>query len=163
MKALGVLINTLNKLRAILITLSLLSLAVTIYNIIQIVKKESTIEDVQPSDIAIHVIMFMVTCLTFLVNLLLYQGALDLSSINLYFWPDPKYCKIWWMMVYVPISCVYFYGAATCFYLKLKNLNHGNVFIGVEDNFIAWGFIYLASDVLVIVCIYFVNKLYSKF
>ena len=111
---------------------------------------------------AIHVIMFMVTSLTFLANLLLCQGALDLSSIDLYFWPDPKYCKICWLLVYVTLLVVYIYGMASCFYLAGKGSKHGNIFVNENDNFIAWGFIYLAGDILVILSIYLVFKWYSK-
>merc|ERR1719458_2332069 len=89
MKFLGCEINTLNKLRLILSILTLLTLAVIVYNVERIASKLSLPDDVLPSEIAIHVIMFMVTCLTIVVNLLLYQGALDLASIDLYFWPDP--------------------------------------------------------------------------
>ena len=166
MKVLGIEINTMNKLRAILIILSLLSVAVMVYNIERLVTKEATDDNVKPSEVAIYVIMLMVVCLTFLVNLLLYQGALDLNAIDLYFWPDPKYCKLFWLLTYIPIAGVYLYGTANCFYLAaVKNPEDhgGSVFVDRTDNFIAWGFIYLLGDSIVIACIYFVIKLYSKF
>ena len=163
MKFLGCEINTLNKLRLILSILTLLTLAVIIYNVERIANKLSLPDDVLPSEIAIHVIMFMVTCLTIVVNLLLYQGALDLASIDLYFWPDPKYCKIWWLVVYIPIALVYLYGAVTCLYWSTKDEKSENIFIKRKDNFVAWGFLYLIADCIVIASIYFVNTLYSKF
>ena len=165
MKVLGIEINTMNKLRVILIILALLSISVMIYNIERLVTKEATNTDVKPSEVAIYVIMLMVVCLTFLVNLLLYQGALDLNAIDLYFWPDPKYCKIFWLLTYIPIAAVYFYGTANCFYLSFaKNCKDcESVFADRNDNFILWGFIYLFGDAIVVASIYFVTKLYSKF
>ena len=163
MKVLGIEINTMNKLRVILIILSLLSVAVMVYNIERLVNKEATNNDVKPSEVAIYVIMLMVVCLTFLVNLLLYQGALDLNAIDLYFWPDPKYCKIFWLVTYIPIAAAYFYGTANCFYLAAAKNCGECTSIFADRNFIAWGFIYLFGDAIVIACIYFVIKLYSKF
>ena len=154
-------ITTLSKVKAVAIALSLLSLSVMVYNIERIINKPK-IEDEKAPENAIHVIMIMVASLTFLANLLLCQGALDLSSIDLYFWPDPKYCKMSWLLVYVTLLLVYLYGMASCFYLASKGSKHGNVFVNEKDNFIAWGFIYLAGDSIVILSIYFVHKWYSK-
>ena len=156
-------ITTLSKVKAVAIILSILSLSVMIYNIERIINNEPKIEDgTEDETNAIHVIMIMATALTFLANLLLCQGALDLSSIDLYFWPDPKFCKLGWLIVYGTLLLVYLYGMANCFYLAIKASEQGSVFVQKDDNFIAWGFIYLAGDILVILCIYFVLKWYSK-
>ena len=156
-------ITALNKVTAVAIFHSLLSLSVMMYNIERIITKETKIEDKESNkkhEIAIHIIMIMVTSLTLLVNLLLCQGAMDLASINLYFWPDPHCCKMSWLLVYVTILPVYVYGMASCFYLACIGSEHGNVF--AEENFIARGFIYLAADIIVILSIYYVLKWYSK-
>ena len=161
MKVLGIEINAINKLRVVLIILMLLSLSVIGYNIERIVNKEVNSENEQ-SEIAIHVIMIMGSVLTCFVNLLLYQGALDLNSIDLYWWPDPKVCKNFWLVVYVSIAAIYLYASATCFYLAIKGYKNGNIFINADDNYVAWGFIYLFGDSVVSASIYFVIKLYSK-
>jgi hypothetical protein len=161
MKVLGIAINAINKLRVVLIILMLLSFSVMAYNIERIVNKESNSES-QQSEIALHVIMIMGSVLTCFVNLLLYQGALDLNSIDLYWWPDPKVCKSFWLVIYVSIAAIYIYAAATCFYFAIKGNENGNIFVNPEDNFLAWGFIYLFGDSIVAASIYFVIKLYSK-
>ena len=162
MKVWGIEINAINKLRVVLTILMLLSLAVMAYNIERIVTKESKLASVEKTDVAIHVIMLIVSVMTIFVNLLLYQGALDLNSIDLYWWPDPKYCKNFWFAVYIPIAAVYLYGSANCFYLAAKGKKNGNIFVNADDNFVAWGFIYLIGDSIVTASMYFVNKYYSK-
>ena len=157
--------TTLFKVKAVAIILSLLSLSVMFYKIERIINKEPKLEDEisnEEQENVMHVIMIMVTLLTISVNLLLYQGALDVDRIDLYFWPDPKYCIYTWLVVYGTLLLVYLYGMASCFWLASKGEKNGNIFVNENDNFIAWGFIYLAGDIIVILSIYFVRKWYSK-
>ena len=146
--------------------LSVISLTVMIYNVDKItnfdIQNESELVHGFNDSTAIHGVMIFLTNLTFCVNLLLCQGALDLASIELYFWPNPEIIKIWWILVYVPLLFVYSYGMASCFYLGITGEKSGNLFVNENDNRIAWGFIYLFGDIILTISIYFVPKWYSK-
>ena len=158
-------ISVLRKVQAVVVTLSLLSLSVMVYNIVKLIGNEKENEEKEilgSRDNVIYVIMIMATTLTLLVNLLLYQGALDMTSIELYFWPDPKYCLGSWLFVYASILIAYLCGMASCVYFAIRGEKEGNIFIGIGDNYIAWGFIYLAGDMVVLSCLYFVMTLYGQ-
>ena len=146
--------------------LSILSLMVMIYNIVLIINKDDkTKENVEERDqdgISIHAVVIFITSLIIFVNLLMCQGALDLASIDLYFWPDPAVIKVWWILVYVPLSIAYFCGTVSCFYSAITGLKDENLFISENDNEIAWGMIYLTGDIIFILSIYFVPNWYSR-
>ena len=159
--------SALSKILTVATILSMLSLSVMVYNVDRIINNENTKEeDVTNRDtndsIAIHGLMVFISSLTFFVNLLLCQGALDLASIELYFWPNPEVIRIWWILVYVPLLLVYTYGMASCFFLEITDAENGNLFVSEKDNRIAWGFVYLSGDVIMLISIYFVPKWYSK-
>ena len=158
-------ISVLRKVQAVVVTLSLLSLSVMVYNIIKLIDNEDENKEKANNwtrNNMVYVIMIMATTLTLLVNLLLYQGALDMTSIDLYYWPDPKHCLGSWLLVYGSILVVYLCGMASCFYLAIRGAKEGNIFIEVGDNYVAWGFIYLAGDGVVLLCLYFVMTLYGQ-
>ena len=46
--------------------------------------------------------------LALLSNLLMYQAFLDISSSKLYYWPDPKYCFLWWILVHSASLIIFF-------------------------------------------------------
>ena len=154
--------SALSKVLTVATILSLLSLSVMVYNVDRIINKRK--EDAANKDndrIAIHGLMVLISSLTFFVNLLLCQGALDLASIELYFWPSPEVIRIWWILVYIPLLVVYTYGMASCFVLEITEAENGNLFVSENDNRIAWGFVYLSGDVIMTISIYFVPKWYS--
>ena len=157
--------SALSKILIVATILSLLSLSVMVYNVDRIINNENkTKEDAATKAddrIAIHGLMIFISSLTFFVNLLLCQGALDLASIELYFWPNPDIIRIWWILVYVPLLVVYTYGMASCFFLEITESEDGNLFVSEKDNRIAWGFVYLSGDVIMTASIYFIPKWYS--
>ena len=110
----------------------------------------------------INAVTIFVASLTFFINLLLCQGALDLASLELYFWPDPEIIKIWWIVVYIPLLFVYIYGMLICFYLAISEIQEGTMFVNEDDNHIKWGFIYLFGDIIMALSIYFIPQWYSK-
>ena len=173
--------SNLNKILAAATVLSLLSLSVIIYNVDRILSgdnverstdeftKDKTITDGIAVDsetneniYMINAVTIFVASLTFFINLLLCQGALDLASLELYFWPDPEIIKIWWIVVYIPLLFVYIYGMLICFYLAISDIQEGTMFVNEDDNHIKWGFIYLFGDIIMALSIYFVPQWYSK-
>ena len=173
--------SNLNKILAAATVLSLLSLSVIIYNVDRILSsdnversKDKLTEDKTITDgiavdsetneniYMINAVTIFVASLTFFINLLLCQGALDLASLELYFWPDPEIIKIWWIVVYIPLLFVYIYGMLICFYLSISEIQEGTMFVNEEDNHIKWGFIYLFGDIIMALSIYFVPQWYSK-
>ena len=155
----------LDKIIAVAKILSVMSLLVMVYNIERIINFDYEAEKSKTEEangIAIHVVMVYITSLAFFMNLLLCQGALDLVSIDLYFWPDPAVIKVWWILVYVPLLFVYSYGSASCFYLAMNGSKNGNLFVSAKDNHIAWGLIYLTGDIILTLSIHFLPKWYSK-
>ena len=173
--------SNLNKILAAATVLSLLSLSVIIYNVDRILSSDNverstdkltedkTITDGIAVDsetneniYMINAVTIFVASLTFFINLLLCQGALDLASLELYFWPDPEIIKIWWIVVYIPLLFVYIYGMLICFYLAISEIQEGTMFVNEDDNHIKWGFIYLFGDIIMALSIYFVPQWYSK-
>ena len=173
--------SNLNKILAAATVLSLLSLSVIIYNVDRILScdnverstEEFTDDKTITNGIAvdsetneniymINAVTIFVASLTFFINLLLCQGALDLASLELYFWPDPEIIKIWWIVVYIPLLFVYIYGMLICFYLAISDIQEGTMFVNYDDNHIKWGFIYLFGDIIMALSIYFVPQWYSK-
>ena len=173
--------SNLNKILAAATVLSLLSLSVIIYNVDRILScdnvERSTEEFTEDKTITdgiavdsetneniymINAVTIFVASLTFFINLLLCQGALDLASLELYFWPDPEIIKIWWIVVYIPLLFVYIYGMLICFYLAISDIQEGTMFVNYDDNHIKWGFIYLFGDIIMALSIYFVPQWYSK-
>ena len=181
--------SNLNKILAAAALLSLLSLSVIVYNVDRILSEKNSTkttsselsenvgtndnnktitdgfgEDKKANDNAymINAATIFVASLTFFINLLLCQGALDLASLELYFWPDPEIIKIWWIVVYIPLLFVYSYGMLSCFYLSISNSPEGTLFVNENDNHITWGFIYLFGDIIMAFSIYFVPQWYSK-
>ena len=157
--------SALSKVLTVATILSLLSLSVMVYNVDRIINNENKRKEDEANKandrMAIHGLMVLISSLTFFVNLLLCQGALDLASIELYFWPSPEAIRIWWIIVYIPLLVVYTYGMASCFFLEITESTNGNLFVGENDNRIAWGFVYLSGDVIMTISIYFVPKWYS--
>ena len=173
--------SNLNKILAAATVLSLLSLSVIIYNVDRILSsdnversKDKLTEDKTITDgiavdsetneniYMINAVTIFVASLTFFINLLLCQGALDLASLELYFWPDPEIIKIWWIVVYIPLLFVYIYGMLICFYLAISEKQEATMFVNEDDNHIKWGFIYLFGDIIIALSIYFVPQWYSK-
>ena len=173
--------SNLNKILAAATVLSLLSLSVIIYNVDRILSgdnverstdkftEDKTItdgiavdSDTNENIYMINAVTIFVASLTFFINLLLCQGALDLASLELYFWPDPEIIKIWWIVVYIPLLFVYIYGMLICFYLSISDIQEGTMFVNYDDNHIKWGFIYLFGDIIMALSIYFVPQWYSK-
>lgn len=173
--------SNLNKILATASILSLLSLSVIIYNVDRILTGDNiktvvedyaenkTMEDGNAEDIGansnphvIHIVTIFVASLTFFINLLLCQGALDLASLELYFWPNPEIIKVWWIVVYIPLLFVHIVGMLNCFYLSISTIQEGTLFVKENDNHIKWGFIYLFGDIIIALSIYFVPQWYSK-
>ena len=157
--------SALRKILALATILSVLSLSVMVYNVERIInnQKESK-EEIGNEDndkIALHGLMIFISSLTFFVNLLLCQGALDLASIELYFWPNPEIIRVWWIIVYIPLVLVYTYGMSSCFFLAFTESKSGNTFVNEMDNKMVWGFVYLGGDIIMMISLYFIPKWYS--
>ena len=134
----------------------------------QVTRRESVypfaeIDETETSRNIINGIAILVSVLSLVVNMLLYQGALDIAYIDLYFWPDPKLCLMSWIVVWSAILAVSTYGMASCFYTAAHDSAKAeNIFLGHYGNSLAWGFVYMAGDVVVIVCLYLVMTLYGE-
>ena len=80
--------------------------------------------------------MYIITpCLTLLTNLLLFQAVIDLQHQSLYYWPKPKPCLLWWMLVHSIVillllneimCCFYSFSGQDCWFPNAKNLSCHN-------------------------------------
>ena len=144
-----------NKAKCASLILSFVSIAMILYYTIQL--KLTTSYNVDKH--SLNEFMYIITpCLTLLTNLLLFQAVIDLQHQSLYYWPKPKVCLLFWMLVHSIVillllneimCCFYSLRGQDCWFPNAKNLschNQSNVHIIVsiimfiiEEIFILFG------------------------
>ena len=91
-------------------------------------------------------------------EILLFQAVIDLQHQSLYYWPKPKPCLLWWMLIHSIVillllneimCCFYSFSGQDCWFPNAKNLschNQSNVHIIIslimfiiEEIFIIFG------------------------
>ena len=121
-----------NKAKCASLLLSIVSVAMILYYGIQLkIAKAYHIDKHGLNDI-----MYIITpCLTLLTNLLLFQAVIDLQHQSLYYWPKPKVCLLWWMLIHSIVvllllneimCCFYSFSGQDCWFPSAKKLSCHN-------------------------------------
>ena len=108
-----------NRAKGLSVILSLVSLSMLLYYLIQ--QELTTIKN-REYDLT-YFVHLIVPSIALLVNLLLYQAIIDIYHQSLYYWPKPKVCLLWWILIHSIIflllleeliRCIYSYRGQDC-------------------------------------------------
>ena len=91
------------KAKAVSLLFSVVSIIVIVFYIIN----PQLIKDKENHDLHDYLYIIL-AALALLSNLLMYQALLDISSSKLYYWPDPRYCFLYWILVH-SVSLIIFF------------------------------------------------------
>ena len=107
-------ISLFTKAKSIAFVFSLLSIIALLYYLIQPSWLDAR-QDHHKYNLSeyVHIIAILLVLIT---NLLLYQAILDISCKSLYYWPNPKYCLLSWLIVHCIVMLLLFSNMVSCFH-----------------------------------------------